>query len=117
MLHFCCIHFIVARPASSYRSPIAESQRKLNRKETAMTQPSRQLFRSIFWITLLTIAMSSLALAQTSAGTITGQVLDSTNAAVAGATVRIVNTATNDVRVIATNSEGICSLPSLPPGQ
>ncbi len=82
-----------------------------------MTRLSRQLLKSIFGITLLTTALSNLTPAQTSAGTVTGQVLDSTNAVVAGATVRVINTATNDVRVIATNSEGIYSLPSLPPGQ
>lgn len=63
------------------------------------------------------LLMALLTFAQTSTGTITGQVLDATGAVVPGARVRVTNAATNDERAVVTNSEGIYSLPSLPPGQ
>jgi hypothetical protein len=53
--------------------------------------------------------------AQTS-GEITGLVSDSSGAAVAGATVTTTNRATGAARVITTNSEGLYTFPSLPPG-
>jgi hypothetical protein len=50
-------------------------------------------------------------------GEITGQVVDATNANVAGATVTITNTDTNAKRVAVTTEAGIYSFPSLPPGK
>ena len=40
-------------------------------------------------------------------GTITGEVRDASGAAVAGASVTVRNTATNGVRYVATNEEGV----------
>jgi hypothetical protein len=50
-------------------------------------------------------------------GEITGQVVDATSAAVAGATVTITNTDTNAKRIAITTEAGIYSFPSLPPGK
>lgn len=49
-------------------------------------------------------------------GTFTGEVKDSSGAAVAGANVTVRNTATNGVRVATTNEEGIYNIPALVPG-
>src|SRR5579864_2712883 len=58
---------------------------------------------------------SSTSFAQTT-GTILGQVLDATNAAVGNAVVEVQNTGTGQARKAMTNSEGTYLLPSLPPG-
>ena len=49
-------------------------------------------------------------------GTITGEVKDSTGAVIPGATVTVVNKATNATRPTATNEVGLFDLPALPPG-
>src|SRR5437764_6818331 len=50
-------------------------------------------------------------------GEITGQVVDSTSAAIGGATVTITNTDTNAKRITITTEAGVYSFPSLPPGK
>src|SRR2546426_11107278 len=59
--------------------------------------------------------LSLPALAQT-LGTITGEVKDSTGAVVPGATVTVVNKATNATRTTQTNAVGLYDFPALPPG-
>ena len=49
-------------------------------------------------------------------GTFTGEVKDSSGAAVAAAKVTVRNTATNGMRVVTTNEEGIYTIPALVPG-
>lgn len=49
-------------------------------------------------------------------GTFTGEVKDTSGAAVAGATVTVVNQGTNGVRVATTNDDGIYTIPALVPG-
>lgn len=49
-------------------------------------------------------------------GEISGLITDSSGAAVAGATVTVTNKATGATRPTTTNSEGLYSFPSLPPG-
>ena len=49
-------------------------------------------------------------------GTITGEVTDATAAVVPGATVTIRNVDTNATRTVATNANGLYSVPLLPPG-
>jgi hypothetical protein len=49
-------------------------------------------------------------------GDISGAVTDSSGAAIAGAQVTIVNTATNATRTAVTNDVGLYSFPALPPG-
>src|SRR5579862_1154287 len=54
-------------------------------------------------------------LAQT-AGQITGQVTDSSDATVVGAVVTVTNSQTNVVRSTTTNSAGDYTFPAIPPG-
>jgi hypothetical protein len=49
-------------------------------------------------------------------GTIAGEVKDGTGALLPGATVTVVNKATNATRTTVTNSAGLFDLPALPPG-
>ena len=49
-------------------------------------------------------------------GTITGEVKDSTGGVVPGATVTVVNKATNATRTTPTNAVGLFDFPALPPG-
>src|SRR5436309_13513372 len=49
-------------------------------------------------------------------GTITGEVRDSTGGVVPGATVTVVNKATNATRTTQTNEVGLFDFPALPPG-
>src|SRR5438093_13229148 len=55
------------------------------------------------------------AFAQT-LGTITGEVKDSTGAVVPGATVTVINKATNATRTTSSNEVGLYDFPALPPG-
>jgi hypothetical protein len=57
-----------------------------------------------------------LAFGQGPSGEVTGAVTDPSNAVVGGATVTITNVSTNVRRTVSTNSAGIYSAPSLPPG-
>src|SRR5579864_3279898 len=60
-------------------------------------------------------ALSVAAFAQT-AGQITGQVTDTSDAIVVGATVTVTNSQTNVVRTITTNSAGDYTFSAIPPG-
>ena len=62
------------------------------------------------------LLFSGLAVFGQTFGEITGQVADSSNAVIAGATVTITNTGTNGTRVTVTTDAGVYSFPSLPPG-
>ena len=77
-----------------------------------MGSPSQRLF---CLIGLFTVLMSGRLQAQT-LGTFTGEVKDSTGAAVSGATVTVRNTATNGSRIVTTNDDGAYTIPALVPG-
>ena len=77
-----------------------------------MRSPSQRL---CCFVALLAILLSGRLEAQT-LGTFTGEVKDSTSAAVSSATVTVRNTATNASRIVATNEEGIYTIPALVPG-
>lgn len=77
-----------------------------------MTRTSAKFFGAA-WLTLL---LSMFAMAQTDRGTITGTVTDNTGAVVPGATVTVTNLGTNTVSTAVTTSDGIYSIPALPPG-
>ena len=55
--------------------------------------------------------------AQTAAGQITGLVKDQAGAPVPGATVTVTETRTNLQRVVVSTSDGVYTVPSLPPGE
>lgn len=74
------------------------------------------LLKSAAALALLTLC-SLLAFAQSSAtGSLTGTVLDPTGAAVAGATVTVRSTATNEELTATTNDQGTFNVPVLPAG-
>ena len=56
---------------------------------------------------ILTLLLSFMALAQTSRGTVSGIVADTTGAVIAGATVTLTNTQTGLSRSTVTNEEGL----------
>ena len=64
----------------------------------------------------LLLVFSGCAMAQTSAGSVTGSVTDAQQAMIAGAKVTVVNLATNVAQVATSGSAGIYSLPVLEPG-
>jgi hypothetical protein len=66
---------------------------------------------------LLAAGLSGSLHAQDSFGAITGQVLDASNAAVAGATVRATNQSTNVAAQTVTSSDGIYNILNLIPGE
>ena len=75
------------------------------------------MLRRVFYLALAVLFVLSItAQAQESASSgITGQVLDSSKAAVPGATVTVINTGTNAQRVTQSDPEGRFSVPNLPP--
>jgi hypothetical protein len=70
----------------------------------------RTLFVGLTWLLLC-----APCVAQT-LGTITGEVKDSTGAVIPGATVTVVNKATNATRTTTSNEVGLFDFPALPPG-
>jgi len=70
----------------------------------------RTVFVGVTWLLLC-----AAGFAQT-LGTITGEVKDSTGAVVPGATVTVVNKATNATRTTQSNAVGLFDFPALPPG-
>jgi hypothetical protein len=71
--------------------------------------------RRIVFVGVTWLFLCAAGLAQT-LGTITGEVKDSTGAVVPGATVTVVNKATNATRTTQTNAVGLYDFPALPPG-
>ena len=67
-------------------------------------------------LVLLFFCLSLAGRAQQTTGTISGNVLDTTGAAIGGATVNVTNNATNATRTTITNSVGQYTLPALPAG-
>ena len=74
------------------------------------------LCRRTFALIVLTLTLPLLALAQDNRGTLTGAVTDPNGAAVAGATVTVRNTVTNEDRVVTTSDDGNYTIPYLQPG-
>jgi len=66
-------------------------------------------------LTSFLLLCSSICFGQTF-GTITGEVKDASGAIVAGASITVTDKATNATRAENTNTDGIYSFPSLPPG-
>src|SRR4051794_34476383 len=67
---------------------------------------------------LILIAGGALpASAQVAAGQITGAVADQSGASIPGATVWVINAATNQARSTMTTAQGFYTVPSLSPGQ
>ena len=78
----------------------------------------RHRSRSVARLLTVVILLASWVVtgrAQTQGG-VTGKVTDTSAAAVPGATVTVINTATSGKRNTVTNGEGLYSFPGLPPG-
>ncbi len=72
--------------------------------------------RTIFWIFIYSLSLTP-CLAQTAAtGAILGAVTDPTGAAVVGAGVELVNSATGVKSAVATGAEGQYAFPGVNPG-
>ena len=67
-------------------------------------------------LVVLLTSFAGMARGQQTTATIVGNVVDSTGAVVAGATVTVTNTGTNATRTTLTEADGKYSLPSLTPG-
>ena len=76
----------------------------------------RSRFVRIWTLFALVLAMGITASAQQTTATILGNVVDTTGAAVVGATVKITNKATSAERSTVTDSSGQYTIPSLPAG-
>ncbi|MBS1787747.1 MAG: carboxypeptidase regulatory-like domain-containing protein [Acidobacteria bacterium] len=74
-----------------------------------------QLLQS-FLALLFVLTMVGQAMSQTVTGTVSGSVMDSTNNAIVGATVTLVNERTKDSRAIATNDSGDFRFTAVLPG-
>src|ERR1700722_14763936 len=64
----------------------------------------------------LLLLLSSALFAQDFRATLTGTVNDPTGAVVPGATVKAVNTATNETKQVQSDSQGVYTIPYLDPG-
>jgi hypothetical protein len=73
-------------------------------------------FKSLATAILVLFVLSATALAQTSKGFVVGTVVDPNGAVVAGATVRIINTATGTTRETISQSDGSFRLEAVDPG-
>lgn len=67
-------------------------------------------------LTISVVAFSPSLLAQSTFGTVTGSVADSSGAAVPGATVTLTNSATAETRSITTGADGLYSFVNVVPG-
>lgn len=73
------------------------------------------MYRRIAWIALLSFIISLSVLAQTPAATVTGRVVDASQAAVAAAKVRIVNITTGEARQVESAVSGEFTITNLAP--
>src|SRR5690349_6872891 len=84
--------------------------------QTKQRQEAFSMTKHLRYIALLLVALNIVVLGQVSTGTITGSVRDSNNAAIAGAKVRITQTATSVSRETVTDERGEFSAPNLRSG-
>jgi Carboxypeptidase regulatory-like domain/TonB dependent receptor len=77
---------------------------------------SSRLFHSLSLFTVLLLCLAPLTQGQSTYGSITGLVTDSTGAAVADAKVTLTNTGTQETRTQNTGSDGLYSFVNLIPG-
>ena len=86
------------------------------RELVIVSTPMRSPFQTLLCsATLIGFALTCGLQGQT-LGTFTGEVRDTSGAAIAGAEITVRNTATNGIRNATTNEEGIYSIPALVPG-
>jgi len=76
----------------------------------------KEYIRPIWWLTLISLAVSLPTTAQMSTGTILGVVKDTSGASVPGATITIRSVETNKVRLVTTGADGAFRVAGLPVG-
>ena len=90
---------------------------KFQPRDFANTAKFRSMeVKSTVFAILLTCLLTTTALAQVTTGSITGSISDPQGAVVAGATLKLVNTATGDERTGVSSSEGTFDFQTLQPG-
>lgn len=72
--------------------------------------------RLFSFLVIAALAAAPIALAQGIGGSISGRVVDQQNAVVVNASVRILNKATNQARIVSTDNDGNYEARELPPG-
>ena len=77
---------------------------------------SAQCMRTMLCAAAAVLALAVTSTAQEFRATVRGQVVDSSQAALPGATVTVLNTETNEVATATTNAEGSYTIPFLRPG-
>src|SRR5689334_3112308 len=82
---------------------------RLNSTHPKGGQEMRRILLILFFVAIIVASGQTL-------GTISGEVTDASGAVVPGAKVNIRNVATNAVRQVVTNTEGLYVAPSLQPG-
>src|SRR5215472_16319214 len=73
-------------------------------------------FRTALACILVFLLAAASAVAQSTSGTISGRVVDSTGAIVAGAEVRVINQVDRNTRTFTTTASGDFLFPNLEPG-
>lgn len=68
-------------------------------------------------VLLTTLLCAGMVAAQSTTGTVSGSVTDSSGAVIAGASVRIINVATHDTRTATSGNNGDYLFPSIPTGE
>src|SRR5579864_4054400 len=83
----------------------------------ALSSPFRfsKTNRSLLYLLALLLFLPTLVFAQADTGTLTGTVKDTSGASVPDAMVTVRNTATGATRVVQTGSDGVYTVPGLPP--
>lgn len=76
----------------------------------------RTCLRRVFPAVVLASLLLIPKLTGQTLGTMTGEITDSTGAAITDALVTVRNTATNGVRTASTNEAGVYTIPALVPG-
>ncbi|MEJ7607795.1 MAG: carboxypeptidase-like regulatory domain-containing protein, partial [Bryobacteraceae bacterium] len=74
------------------------------------------LYQRLFYSAAFLTVLFSFQLHGQTLGTFTGEIKDSSGAAIAGAAITVTNTATNGIRVATTNEDGLYTIPALVPG-
>ena len=74
------------------------------------------VFLSVISLSLILLSGGPAVWAQLAGATLSGEVSDRSGAIIASASVRIRNTATDEVRNVTTNERGLYNAPSLQPG-
>src|SRR4051794_18155383 len=96
------------------RPPTPPRRRRIRR---APTRPRKDLSMKTINRTLAALLLlAGLAAAQTPSAILVGRIVDPTNAAVAGAAIRVRNVDTNVVRTAETQLEGEYTVAALTPG-